>query len=104
MDTLFIVSTTCSVLEEAERLAQGLLEQGLAACIQLRPVRSHYVWQGVIQWADETHLEIKTTEARLEALEAFIKHHHTYEIPEILMMRVDKVSSDYARWVRESLI
>lgn len=104
MDTLFIVSTTCPTLEEAERLAQGLLEQGLAACVQLRSVRSHYVWQGVVQWADETHVEIKTTEAKLDAVEAFIKQHHSYEVPEILMHRMDKVSADYACWVRESVI
>lgn len=104
MDTLYIVSTTCSAREEAEHLARGLLEQGLGACVELRPVCSRYVWQGVLQRADETHVDIKTTEAKLDAVEAFIKQHHSYEVPEILMCRVDKASTDYARWVRESVI
>jgi len=104
MTDLVVVLTTldATVIEDAERLARQLVEERLAACVNvLPPMVSFYRWQGSITRDSERQLVIKTTRDRLAALENRIGALHPYELPEFLVLPVVEASAAYAAWVRE---
>jgi periplasmic divalent cation tolerance protein len=85
---------------DAERLAQGLLERRLAACVQLdEGVQSHYRWQGKACADAEVRLTIKSLPALLPQLQAFMAEQHPYEVPQLLWQTMG-ASPAYAEWVR----
>lgn len=87
--------------EEAPVLARRLVESHLAACVSLVPgVRSFYRWNGAVEESEETLLLIKSTEAAFPALEAELRRHHSYQVPEILGWPAAHASPAYAEWVR----
>lgn len=84
----------------AERLAEALVEQRLAACVNiLAPCRSVYRWKGAVQRDEEHPVLIKTTEERYPALEAAIRAAHPYELPEIVAVPVERGLPAYLEWV-----
>ena len=84
----------------AERLAEALVEQRLAACVNiLAPCRSVYRWKGAVQRDEEHPVLIKTTEERYSALEAAIRAAHPYELPEIVAVPVERGLPAYLEWV-----
>ncbi len=84
----------------AETLASLLIEARVAACVNiLAPCRSVYRWEGKLEHADEVPLLIKTTAARYDALEAAIRQHHPYELPEIIAVPIERGLPDYLDWV-----
>lgn len=84
----------------ARKLARGLVEARLAACVSLLPgVRSTYRWNGAIEEATEVQLLVKTTRFRAEAAMDHLRAHHPYEVPEILLIGVDDGSERYLAWV-----
>ena len=84
----------------AERLAEALVEQRLAACVNiLAPCRSVYRWKGAVQRDEEHPLLIKTTEERYPALEAAIRAAHPYELPEIVAVPIERGLPAYLDWV-----
>ena len=90
--------------EEAERIGRQMVEERLAACINiLGPCRSVYRWQGAIETADEVPAVLKTTRDRADALMARIAALHSYDVPCIAVWPIDKLHSDYADWVEESV-
>lgn len=96
-----MVLTTCSTPEMGKRLAEGLLEQKLAACIQMLPIHSAYRWKGAIQHESETLLLIKTKASLYPGVEAYIRKNHEYEVPEIILVPVAAGLSAYLRWIGE---
>ena len=99
MDILLVVTNLPS-RESAEILARSLVEERLAACVNiLPPCRSVYRWKGSIEWADEVPLLIKTTTVRYAALEAAIRARHPYELPEIVAVPVTQGLPGYLDWV-----
>ncbi|HYD77284.1 divalent-cation tolerance protein CutA [Ramlibacter sp.] len=97
------LTTTVARLDEANRLAQALLEQRLAACVQVEEgLQSHYRWQGQACSESEVRLTVKTLPARLPALQAFFAEHHPYELPQLLW-QVMQASPAYADWVRQEV-
>ncbi len=95
-----IVLTTVEKPDDGERLAQLLVENQLAACVQiLPPMISIYSWQGKLERTSETLLLIKTTRASYPALEETIKLNHSYEIPEIIALPILEGSKDYLEWL-----
>ena len=89
--------------EEAERIGRTVIEERLAACINILPgVRSIYRWQGAIESADEVAAILKTTEASADALIARIAALHSYDVPCIVTWPVDKVLASYADWIEAS--
>lgn len=95
-----IVTTNLPDAASAQALAMLLIEQRLAACVNiLAPCRSVYRWQGKIEDTTEVPLLIKTTAARYAALEAAIRVHHPYELPEILAVPVEFGLPEYLAWV-----
>jgi periplasmic divalent cation tolerance protein len=97
---VLIVLTTCADAATGARLAQSLVEQRLAACVNaIDGVNSTYRWNGQLERGTETILIIKTTPARYEALEAHIRSHAGYELPEILAVRSEGGLTAYLDWV-----
>ncbi len=101
---MLIVLTTCPNSEEAEDLAQKIISERLAACVQVLPkMRSFYLWEGKMQKETEYLLLIKTVEAKFASLEKFISENHSYMIPEIISLSSNNVSEKYLGWLSENL-
>lgn len=99
-----IVLTTCDGPEAAQKLADGLVAERLAACVnRVDQVQSTYRWQGAVEHDTESLLVIKTTEERYDALERAIKRISGYELPEVVAVRVEGGLPDYLRWVKASV-
>jgi periplasmic divalent cation tolerance protein len=88
---------------KARQIGTLLLEKQLAACVSFAMGQSIYRWQGKIESATEVHAQIKTSQAHYPALEALIREHHPYEVPEIIALPIVEVSSSYLDWMKESL-
>jgi len=89
--------------EEAERIGRTVVEERLAACINiLSPVRSIYRWQGKVETANEVAAILKTHHWQSDALMARIAALHSYDVPCIVTWPIDKVMRDYADWVEDS--
>lgn len=102
MEQARIVLTTVSSREEATRIARALVEERVAACVNIvGGVDSIYRWQGAVEEAAEVLLLIKTTVEKLEVLEAAVRRLHSYDVPEFLILHVDGGSEAYLRWLRE---
>lgn len=96
-----MVISTLPDRESAEKLAHALLEQRLAACVNLLPgATSVYWWQGRVESASETIMLIKTTMARYPVLQAAIKAQHPYELPEIIAVPVSAGLPAYLEWIK----
>lgn len=101
---MLIVITTTSSTDEAESLANGLVESRLAACVQiLSKITSVYAWEGKLEKSDEQLLLIKTLSEKYEAVEKYILDHHSYDTPEIVAIEAEKVSSGYLKWLTDYL-
>jgi periplasmic divalent cation tolerance protein len=97
---MLIVFTTTADEAEAEILATQLVEQKLAACVQILPkISSVYVWKGKIRRDSECLLLIKTGDEKFTEVEAFIKSETGYETPEIVAVKADSVSDSYSDWL-----
>lgn len=95
-----IVYSTAPDLACAERLATGLLENRLAACVQLIPgLTSVYRWKDEIHKDSEVQLAIKTRSANLQAIKDFVAGHHPYEVPELVVVAIAGGSSEYLEWL-----
>ncbi len=91
--------------EAAWRLASTLVEESLAACVNVHaPMTSWYRWKGGIDSATERQLVIKTTIAKLPALEARLRQLHPYELPEFLVVATAGGSEAYLAWARTSVL
>ena len=98
-----LVLTTLPADGDAEQLAATLVEERLAACVNiLPPMRSVYRWQGKVEKADERQLVIKTSVGRMRELEKRVKELHPYDVPEFLAVMIDTAAKDYLSWVVES--
>lgn len=99
MSTLLVL-TNLPDRAAAERLAGALVEQRVAACVNiLAPCKSVYRWKGAVQHDDEHPLLVKTTSERYPALEAAIRAAHPYELPEIIAVPVEHGLPAYLAWV-----
>lgn len=104
METILVISNLPDQAS-AEKLAAVLIEQRLAACVNvLSPCTSVYRWQGQVETATEVPVFIKTTRERYPALEAAIRAHHPYELPEIIAVPLVAGLPAYLEWVRTETI
>lgn len=98
-----IVLITASSEEEAVRIGTALVDDHLAACVNIiAGIRSLFFWQGKTQDERETLLVCKSRQPLLEKLTARVKALHSYSVPEIIALPVVGGSSDYLSWLRES--
>lgn len=97
---MLIVFTTAPNPEEAEALAKKIVEAKLAACVQVLPqMKSFYFWEGEVQNESEHLFLIKTLPEKYSILESFIQGNHSYEVPEIVAVPAEKISTDYLSWM-----
>jgi len=101
---MLVVLTTTPNKAEAEILARNIIEEKLAACVQiLPPMKSFYFWENAVQAETEHLLLIKTLPEKFAALEKFIRENHSYSVPEIVALKAEKVSESYSDWVKDYL-
>jgi len=101
MDELILILTTMPDDARADGLAEALVAEKLAACVNVHgPMTSVYRWKGAVEREVERQIVIKTTRGRLPALEARLKALHPYELPELIVLGAE-ASAAYGRWVIE---
>lgn len=101
-EEVLLVLTNLPDRDSAQRVAQALIENRAAACVNiLAECSSIYRWQGKTETASEVPLLIKTTRAAYPRLEAAIRAHHPYELPEIIAVPVSGGLPGYLQWVAQ---
>lgn len=97
-----VVYITTSGEEEAARIAKILVEERLAACVNiLKDARSIYRWQGKIEDEKESLMIIKTRKELFDSLKKRVKEVHSYTVPEIIALPIIEGSEDYMNWLKE---
>ncbi len=101
--TVYIVYVTCPAPAVANEISRTLVDEQLAACVNVVPgLQSVYRWQGQVEVDEELLLLIKTTAARFESLKARVLALHPDELPEILAVRAANGLDGYLQWVKET--
>lgn len=98
-----IVLVTTASQEEAEKIANVLVEAKLAACVSFSPINSIYTWQGKVNKDQEWQLFIKTDLNRFPTLQAKIIELHSYEVPEIIALPIIKGHQPYLQWISQQV-
>jgi periplasmic divalent cation tolerance protein len=99
-----IVFMTAPKRDEAERLAEILVNERLAACVQILPeITSFYHWQGKIERDAEVLILAKTTIDKFPELEKTVRENHSYEVPEIIAVPSEAVSAPYSNWLTKEV-
>ena len=99
MSDYSIVTTTVNSQDAADRIIACVLDAKLAACVQVMPVASHYVWQGERRNEPELLLQMKIKTADWDALCEAIRASHPYDTPEILRTPVEAGDARYLKWI-----
>jgi periplasmic divalent cation tolerance protein len=100
MTDKIVVFCTCASAPEAEKIARGLVEAKLAACVNVLPgARSFYRWRGNIEDSSEFLLIVKSSRGRFDALRAEIERLHSYEVPEIIALSIAEGAPNYLNWL-----
>ena len=101
MTDCIVVFVTAGSESEAETLARVLVEERLAACVNIvGPIRSIYRWEGKLIDDQEWLLVIKTQAERFSAVETRVKALHSYQVPEVIALPILAGAEDYLRWLR----
>jgi periplasmic divalent cation tolerance protein len=101
-DSHIVAITTTDSEEAAEALADGLVKDRLAACVQISsPIKSVYRWEGEVQRDTEWQLWIKTTSDRLDEVTQWLDEHHTYDVPELVALSVVGGNPAYLKWLTD---
>lgn len=97
-----IVQTTTSNEEEAKKIAKILIQDKLAACVQLKDIESLYNWDGKLCCERETLLSIKTKKELFSKVKSKILELHSYDTPEIIELDISNISEDYLKFIKEN--
>ncbi len=104
MTDKIVVFSTCATEEEAGRIARLLVEERLAACVNVVPgLRSYYRWKDAVESGGEFLLVIKSARNLFGALSAVLENAHSYEVPEAIALAVVDGSANYLGWLDENL-
>lgn len=99
-----LVTTTLPTRKEAESLAEKIVKERLAGCINIMgPITSVYFWEGKVEKQEEFKLFIKTSQEKWIDLETFIQVKHPYSVPEISRIEIRDMHEDYLLWLEEYL-
>jgi uncharacterized protein involved in tolerance to divalent cations len=101
----FVVLVTCKTAAEARRIAHAVVDEKLAACVNILPgaVESIYRWKGKVETARERLLLIKTSRKRLAKLQAMVQGIHSYDVPEFIAIPIEAGAPAYLAWIDECL-
>ena len=103
MDRAVMLYTTFPSLVEAEKAGKALVEDRLAACVNILPgMISHYRWQGAVERGEEAVMLIKTRASLAERVRAAVKASHPYDTPAILVLPIESVDETYFAWIMDS--
>lgn len=104
MTDKIVVFSTCASPEDAEKLARLLVDQRLAACVNVVPgVRSYYHWKGAVEADEECLLIVKSSRDLFAALTAALEKAHTYEVPEAIAVPIVDGAANYLNWLGANL-
>ena len=102
MAEIVVVMITCGSSDAAEEIATALLNEKLAACVNITgSVQSLFIWEGAMERQPEWLLLVKTRADRFEALRRRVEQLHSYEVPEIVALPVKRGNPAYLQWVAE---
>ena len=102
LPSIALITTTVGSQLQADALAQAAVQAQLAACVQVEPVTSHYVWQGQREAGAEWRLVCKTTLQGAHALWGWLAQQHPYDVPQLLY-RTEQASPAYAQWLAQQV-
>jgi periplasmic divalent cation tolerance protein len=94
-----VITTTTEDRADAERIAGRLIDERLAACVQISRVESRYRWKGELATTDEWLCTVKTRASLVAAVERAIRAIHPYEVPEFLVTEATGGGADYLAWI-----
>lgn len=104
MTDKIVILSTCATEEEAEKLARALVEERLAACVNVVPrVRSYYRWKGAIESAGECLLVIKSSRDLFADVSAALVKLHSYDVPEAIAIPLVDGAANYLDWLDANL-
>ena len=104
MGTFIQVVTTIDSREAAERMARLLVDKRLAACVQIDgPITSIYRWRGQVEESQEWRLTAKSRTGLFKTIVAVIRGIHSYEVPEIVAMAIERIDEAYEQWLDEEI-
>ena len=98
-----IIQTTCSSKEEAKNIAKFLIENKLAACVQMYEIESFYNWNNKFCCDNETLLNIKTIKENFEKVKSKIKELHSYDVPEIIQIDITNANEEYLKFTGDNI-
>ena len=105
MTDKIIVFVTCESRQQADKIAESVVAENLAACVNVLPgIRSCYVWDRKLTWAEEVLLLVKTTRGRFGQLQDRVRALHSYEVPEIVAVPIQEAFQKYLDWIDESVL
>lgn len=99
-----IIKTTCASRQEARYIANILVKERLAACVQLNEIESIYFWKDEICSDNETLLSIKTKKELFSKVQSIILELHSYDVPQIVEIEISNISEDYLKFIKENTI
>ena len=99
-----LATTTTATMEDARKIAARLVEERLAACVQIaEPITSVYRWQGAVEEEKEILLLIKSSKDLVPRIADLLDRIHPYEVPELIVVPIIEGSSAYLSWLEENL-
>lgn len=101
MNTFCLITTTYPDEQSAKAIIPLLLEQKLAACVQMMPVQSFYRWEGKLCESNEQLLLIKTRSSLFKMIEALILKHHPYTTPQLIQIPIEQGFEAYLNWIAD---
>ncbi|MFB3764077.1 MAG: divalent-cation tolerance protein CutA [Methanotrichaceae archaeon] len=101
--TEFIIMLCTAPPGDADKIARALIEEKLAACVNVTQVRSYFVWNGRLSDEREELMIIKTEQRMSDKIKARIKELHTYELPEIIAIPIVGGDERYFEWIGRSI-
>ena len=101
---IVLIQTTCATKEEARKIAKVLIEEKLAACIQMFEIESFYNWNNEFCCDNETLLNIKTRKDNFEKIKSKILELHSYDLPEIIQLDITNTSEEYLNFIKGNTI
>jgi periplasmic divalent cation tolerance protein len=97
-----LVYVTAGSKEEAEKIGAALVEERLAACVNIYPIKSIYRWKGKVEKAEEVAILVKTRTDLVDKLITKLEGLHSYEVPDIVALPITKGYPRYLDWISES--
>ena len=98
----YLIYITTKDEDEAKKIGRTLVEEKLAACVNIHPIKSIYRWEGNIQEEAEIAMLVKTKARLADEVMARVKELHSYEVPCIVSLQIAKGYLDYLKWIKES--